>query len=221
MLIIFVFFSVISTFLVACFSVAVLNVVIRRESTYLIEERINGILDRCRRFTPSLLERVQGCHTPAANSPLFTEYPTVVWPGGQSFVTVLPKGGAQEGIPTWLKSNSFAGVVVDRGSLEIRSFSTGERQGCSVRVLLRIPITESFARQISSEAGLQVSSGKPKLLRRFHAHEEIRHVIEANFVPGSPRPLSVVVTARNWQTGLFEDWEVCRVRLSIPGHWRI
>jgi HAMP domain-containing protein len=59
---------------------------------------------------------------------------------------------------------------------------------------------------------LQVSSGKPKLLRRFHAHEEIPHVIEANFVPGSPRPLSVVVTARNWQTGLFEDWEVCRVR---------
>src|ERR1700748_490645 len=85
MLIIFVFFSVISTFLVACFSVAVLNVVIRRESTYLVEERINGILDRCRRFTPSLIERVQGCHTPPANSPLLTEYPTVVWPGGQSF----------------------------------------------------------------------------------------------------------------------------------------
>lgn len=214
MLIIFVFFSVISTFLVACFSVAVLNVVIRRESTYLIEERINGILDRCRKFTPSLLERVQGCHTPPANSPLFTEYPTVVWPGGQSVVTVLPKGEAREGIPTWLESNSFAGIIVDRGNLEMRSFNTAERQGCSVRVLLRIPLTESFARQVSNEAGLEISSGKPKLLRRFHAHEEISHVIEANLVPGSTRPLSAVVTARNWQTGLFEDWELCRVRPS-------
>jgi hypothetical protein len=24
----------------------------------------------------------------------------------------------------------------------------------------------------------------------------------------------VVATARNWQTGLFEDWEVCEVRPS-------
>jgi serine phosphatase RsbU (regulator of sigma subunit) len=69
-------------------------------------------------------------------------------------------------------------------------------------------------KEVSSAAGLQISSGKPKLLRRFHAHEEIRHVIEANLVPGSPRPLSVVVTARNWQTGLFEDWELCKVRPS-------
>jgi hypothetical protein len=38
MLIIFAFFSVISVILVACFSVALLNVVIRRESAYLIEE---------------------------------------------------------------------------------------------------------------------------------------------------------------------------------------
>ena len=39
-------------------------------------------------------------------------------------------------------------------------------------------------------------------------------MIEANFVPGSSRPVSVVVTARNWQTGLFEDWEVYQVRPS-------
>src|SRR6202035_6043754 len=43
MLFIFAFFSVISMILVACFAVAVLNVVIRRESAYLIEERTPGL----------------------------------------------------------------------------------------------------------------------------------------------------------------------------------
>lgn len=40
MLIIFTFFSVVSTILIGCLSVAVLNVVIRREGAYLMEERI-------------------------------------------------------------------------------------------------------------------------------------------------------------------------------------
>jgi serine phosphatase RsbU (regulator of sigma subunit) len=213
-LIIFAFFSVISTFLITCFSIAVVNVVIRRESTYLIEERIKGIIDTCQRLTPALVQRVQGCHAPAVNSPPFADYPGAVWPGGQTLVAVLPKGVAEEGRPRWLESDSFAGVVVDRGNLEIQSFSSGERQGCSVRVLLRVPLSESLAERLSSAADLQISSRKPKLLRRFHAHEEIRHVIEANLLPGSRRPLSVVVTARNWQTGLFEDWEVCQVRPS-------
>ncbi len=214
MLIIFAFFSVLSTFLVACFSVAVLNVVIRRESAYLIEERINGIVDSCKRLTASLLERVQGCQAPAANSPLLTEYPGAVWPGDQSLVTVVPKEVTPAGKPMWLEMDSFAGIVVDAGRLEIRSFRSEGRAGCSVTMLLRVPLTQSLAEQLSSAAGFQVSSGEPKLLRRYAAHEEIRHVIEANFMPGSPRPVSVVVTARNWQTGLFEDWEVCQVHPS-------
>jgi serine phosphatase RsbU (regulator of sigma subunit) len=214
MLVIFVFFSLISTFLVACFSVAVLNVVIRRESAYFIEERINGIVDSCKRLTPFLLDRVQGCYAPASSSPLFTEYPGAVWPGGQTLVTVLPKGIPREGRPIWLDTGPFAGVVADRGGLEIRSFRTEGREGCSITMLLRIPLSESLAEQLSSAAGLQVSSDKPRMLRRYGAHEEIRHEIEANFIPGSPRPVSVVVTARNWQTGLFEDWEVCQIRPS-------
>jgi len=44
MLIIFVFFSVISMSLVGCFAVAVLNVVLRRESAYLVEERIKLVV---------------------------------------------------------------------------------------------------------------------------------------------------------------------------------
>src|SRR6266851_2961290 len=44
MMTIFVFFSVVSMILVGCFAVAVLNVVIRRESAYLVEERIKLVV---------------------------------------------------------------------------------------------------------------------------------------------------------------------------------
>src|SRR5437868_2363467 len=107
MLIIFAFFSVISTFLVACFLVAVLNVVIRRESTYLIEEQINGIVDNRKRLMPFLLDQVQGGHAPTSNSPLFAKYLDAVWPGGESSSTVLPKGVTSERRPLWLNTNSF------------------------------------------------------------------------------------------------------------------
>jgi len=214
MLIIFAFFSITSMFLVGCFSVAVLNVVIRRESAYFIEERINGIVDNHKRLTSFLFDQVQGCDAPPSNSPLFTDYSSAVWPGAGTSITVLPKGATSEARPKWLDTGSFAGVVVDRGSLEIRSFNTAEREGCSVTMLERIPLSESFAKQLASALGLQVSGSKQRLLHRYGAHEEILDEIEANFVPGSSRPVSVVVTARNWQTGLFEDWEVCQVRPS-------
>jgi serine phosphatase RsbU (regulator of sigma subunit) len=214
MLIIFAFFSVISTSLVTFFSVAVLNVVIRRESTYLIEERVNGIVDNRKNLTRFVLGQIQGCQAPASNSPIFADYLDAVWPGSESSVRVLPKGVTSQHRPVWLNSGAFAGIVVDRGSLEIRSLRTEERQGCSVSVLLRVPLTQSFAEQLTRAADLHISNDKPRLLRRFHPHEDVTHVIEANLIPGSPRLLSAVVTARNWQTGLLEDWELCRVRPS-------
>src|ERR1700716_2563367 len=90
MLIIFAFFSIISTILVACLSVAVLNVVIRRESAYLIEERIKVIVESRKGLTDPLLERVRGCDASAPNSRLFTEfteYLDAVWPQSQDLLT--------------------------------------------------------------------------------------------------------------------------------------
>ena len=58
MLVIFAFSAVISTILVASGAAAVLNVVIRRANSTLIEERINGVVDSNNRFTPYLLEQV-------------------------------------------------------------------------------------------------------------------------------------------------------------------
>ena len=144
MLIIFAFFSVISMILVACFAVAVLNVVIRRESAYLIEERIKVIVDSRKKLTDSLVDRVSGCQGPASDSPLFTEYMDVAWPESQSLVSVLPKGATHGVSSTWHDTGSFAGIVTDRGSLEIRSFRSVELEGCSVTILLRNLARERF-----------------------------------------------------------------------------
>ena len=58
-----------------------------------------------------------------------------------------------------------------------------------------------------------VSSSEPELLRRYRM-KQVSRVIEANFIPGSQRPVSVVVVAQNWQTGRFEDWALCQIRPS-------
>jgi serine phosphatase RsbU (regulator of sigma subunit) len=217
MLIIFAFFSIISMILVACFSVAVLNVVIRRESAYLIEERIKVIVESRKRLTKPLLDRVRGCQAPATNSPVFTEfteYLNAVWPESQSLVTVLPTGVTRGARPVWLDTDSFAGITVDRGSLDIRFLRTVKREGCSVTILVRIPLGESFLEQLSTAAGLEIASSKPVMLRPYRADQGIAGEIEANFIPGSRRPVPVVVIARNWQTGLLESWAVCQVRPS-------
>jgi len=197
MLIIFAFFSVISMILVARFAVAVLNVVIRRESAYLIEERIKVIVDSRKKLTDSLVDRVSGCQWPVSDSPLFTEYMDAAWPESQSLVSVLPKGATHGVNSTWHNASSFAGIVADRGSLEIRSFRSVELEGCSVPILVRNPVDASFLEQLSRAAGLQISSSKPVLLGPYRAEEGIRGEIAANFIPGSRRPVPVVVIARN------------------------
>src|ERR1700676_80773 len=99
MLIIFAFFSVISMILVACFAVAVLNVVIRRESAYLIEERIKVIVDGRKKLTDSQLDRIPGCATPTSNSDRAIGYLDSVWPQSQSLITVLPGAEANGARP--------------------------------------------------------------------------------------------------------------------------
>jgi hypothetical protein len=64
MLTIFVFFSVISMILVECFAVALLNVVIRRETVYLLEERIKMVVHDRKDLVDSANRGVQACPSP-------------------------------------------------------------------------------------------------------------------------------------------------------------
>jgi serine phosphatase RsbU (regulator of sigma subunit) len=211
MLVIFAFFSIISTVLVASAALAVLNVVIRRENANLIQERIDGVVDSCNRFTPFLLGQVAACRMPPSNSPV-EAYPAAMWPEIQRSVTVLRREARAAIKPKWLGADSFSGIVVDRGNLEIRSFRLVEREGCSVSVLVRVRLTESFLDRLSTQAGLEISNARPVLLQRYHAKRGLADEIEANFIPGSNQPIPVLVSARDWGSGQAEDWVVGLLR---------
>jgi serine phosphatase RsbU (regulator of sigma subunit) len=215
-LILFSLFSVSSAIMGTCFSIAVLNVVIRRESAYLIEERIKVIVESRKSLMDPVLDRVQGCQY-ASDSVLFTEFTehlNATWPGSQSIVTILSTGVLHKGDPQWLGRPSFAGVVEDRGSAEIRFIRIVKREGCFVRILVRIPLGELFLNQLSSAAGLEIVNSKPVMLSPYRRDEGVAGEIEANFIPGSSRPVPVVVVARNWDTGASESWVICQIRPS-------
>ena len=79
-------------------------------------------------------------------------------------------------------------------------------------VLVRVPLTESFLNRFSKEAGLEISSDKPVLRQQYHVNSGLIGEIDANFIPGSGRPIPVAVTARNWETGRPEDWILIQLR---------
>jgi hypothetical protein len=91
MMIIFSFFSIVSVAMITCFSIALLNVVIRRESAYLIEERIKVIVESRKGIIDPVLNRVEGCEyaSNAALFSLFTDNMNAAWPGSQTVVSVL------------------------------------------------------------------------------------------------------------------------------------
>ena len=212
MLTIFVFFSVVSMILVGCFAIAVLNVVIRRESAYLVEERIKLVVSERKELIDSVKGGVHACTEPRSNSLQLSGQLDGVWPKNQ--VTMLPWRESGRSEPAWLNTSDFDGVVADRGHLEIRSFHKIEREGCSVMLTARVALDDPFLKQLSNAAGLQVVDSRPTLLGPYRAEEGIRGEVQADFVPGSRRPVPVVVIARNWQTGQLEDWVVCQIRPS-------
>ena len=89
MLIIFVFFSVISMILVGCFAVAVLNVVIRRESAYLIEERIKVVVDERKELIDSVKGGVHACPESRSNSLQPIGHLDGVWPENPGYGVAL------------------------------------------------------------------------------------------------------------------------------------
>ena len=132
--------------------------------------------------------------------------------GGQSSLIVLPSETHAAIKPEWLHADSFSGVVVDQGNLEIRSFRFVEREGCSMSVLVQVRLTESFLNRLSKEAGLEISINKPVLRQQYRANRGLAGEIEANLIPGSAHPIPVAVNARNWETGQPEDWIVVQLR---------
>ena len=216
MMIIFSFFSIVSVAMITCFSIALLNVVIRRESAYLIEERIKVIVESRKGIIDPVLNRVEGCEyaSNAALFSLFTDNLNAAWPGSQTVVSVLSSEATHGMNPSWLDAPSFTGIVEDHGQLEIRFLRMVKRNGCSISVLVKIPLGEAFLGQLSAASGLEVVDSRPVMLLPYRHDEGLAGEIQANFIPGSWRPVPVVVIARDWQSGSLESWVLCQIRPS-------
>jgi hypothetical protein len=128
-LFIFGFFSVVSMLLVACLSVALLNVIIRRESAYLIEERLKVLVDNTRRLPPALRDPTDACQI-ATDQAAVLQYPWPAWSQAALAVSTEPSDISLR--PAWLKSPSFAGIVRDGDTLEIRSLHSVQRGDCTL-----------------------------------------------------------------------------------------
>ena len=216
MMIIFSFFSIVSVVMVTSLSIALPNVVIRRESAYLIEELIEIIVENRKTIIDPALDSIKGCQY-VSNAPPFTlfgERLNGTWPSSQSVVSFLPSQAEYGVYPPWLDTPTLTGIVEDRGNLEIRSIRTVKRTSCSVRVLIRTPLGERFLNQLSAASGLEVVDSQPVMLRRYRRDEGLAGEIQANFVPGTKRPVPVVVVARDWQSGSLESWVICQIRPS-------
>src|SRR5580704_11016332 len=112
-----------STLLVACLAVATLNVVLRRESTNVIEKQISTLVDASRSIAPAVLGRVGTCVVQHVNSddlkPL-VRYAQDAFPQARISLDVdfrkgSPSPLSDEGLtnvrlPNWLPATGFTGV---------------------------------------------------------------------------------------------------------------
>jgi serine phosphatase RsbU (regulator of sigma subunit) len=216
-----------SAILVACLAVAVLNVVVRRESANVVEKQIQVLVQASRSVAPAILDQVDTCTAPMTNSgwlkPLLA-YTDEAFPQAQTYLTVegatgvqslLPgPGPAGEEHPDWLPETGFAGLVVDRGQLEIRNILAQQKGACKATVMFTLPLGSELATRLSSAANMEVTTVSPT---PFHVHspnQRVFRTIEGNFIPGMSRPAAVVLTVRNWETGVPEDWIAYSVRSS-------
>ena len=229
-----------SIILIVCLAVALLNVVVRRESANVIEKQIQVLVQATRSVAPAILDHAGACTAPTNDfgwlKPLLA-YTDEAFPQGQASLTVEDKRGVQSLLPgrrvtgvrnpDWLPETGFAGLVVDGGQLQIRNLVTRQEGACKVTAIFSLPIGSELARRLSSAAGLEVTPLPPRPFRvpeygdrslRLHApNQRILRTMESNFLPGMSRPAAVVLSVRNWETGAREDWIAYSVRASYSG----
>ena len=135
--------------------------------------------------------------------------------------SLAPDGGLMNmGLPNWLRDTGFTGVVVDHGQIDIRSIAAIEKSACRVAAIFRMPVGPELAKRLSLGGSSDVISVSPRQFYAGGLSHRILGMIEANFLPGSPRPAAVVLNVRNWETGAIENWTVYEVRTSYGRTFR-
>jgi serine phosphatase RsbU (regulator of sigma subunit) len=222
-----------STVLIACLAVAALNVVVRRESANVVEKQIQVLVRASQSVAPAILDHAGACTVLPTNSgglkPLLA-YTDEAFPHAQTYVTVesargvqsLLPGSAPAGVthPDWLRDTGFTGLVVDRGQIEIRNFLTQQKGACKVTTIFTLPLGSELAKRMSSADGMNVTTVSPRPFRVHSPSQRVLRTIEGNFLPGISRPTAVVLTVRNWETGVLEDWIAYSVRDSYSSTFK-
>jgi serine phosphatase RsbU (regulator of sigma subunit) len=219
-------FAATSTILIVCLSVAALNVVVRRESSNIVEKQIQLLVQASRSIAPAILDHTGTCTPQLTNSEPFRPlqgYTDEVFPQAQTFLTVRGNRGVQSLLarqvpaavspPAWLPETGFAGLVVDGGKLEIRNVVMQQRGACNVTAIFSLPLGSELAKRLSSAGGMAVKTVSPKPFRA-HPRQRVLRTIEGNFLPGISERAAVVLTVRNWETGAPEDWVAYSVQPS-------
>jgi serine phosphatase RsbU (regulator of sigma subunit) len=220
-------FTGLSTILIACLAVATLNVVVRHESANVVEKQIQLLVQASRSVAPAILDHAGACMEQPKNSgglkPLLA-YTDEAFPQAQTSLTVEGPKGVQSLLPgpdlagvkhpDWLPETGFAGLVVDRGQLEIRNVLARQKGACKVTVVFRLPLGSELAKRFSSAGGMEVMTVSPKPFPVHSPNQWVFRTIEGNFLPGISRPAAVVLSVRNWETGVPEDWIAYSVRGS-------
>ena len=216
-----------STILIACLAVAALNVMVRRESSNVVEKQIQVLAQASRSVAPAILDHTDVCLgslTKSAELKPLLAYTDEAFPQAQTSLAIegargvqsLLPGPAAPGVqhPDWLPKAGFAGLVVDRGKLEIRNVLTRQKGACKATLIFSLPLGAELAKRLSSAAGMGVTTVSPRPFRAHSPSQRVLRTIEGNFMPGISPPTAVVVTARNWETGVPEDWIAYSVRPS-------
>jgi hypothetical protein len=168
-------FTLSSTLLVACLAVATLNVVLRRESTNVIEKQISTLVEASRSIAPAILDRAGTCVVQNVNSgdlkPL-VRYAQGAFPRARISLAVdfrkgspslVPDEGLTNvGLPNWLPDTGFTGVVVDHGQLEIRNIAALEKGACRVAAIFRMPLGSELAKRLSVGGNSDVIAVSPR-----------------------------------------------------------
>ena len=208
-----ILFTGTSTILIACLAVAALNVVVRRESANVVEKQIEVMVETSRSVASAMLDNAGYCTVSPANSGFkqLLAYTDEAFPQAEASLIVDGPQGASKGTI----GPDFAGLVVDGGRLEIRNVMTRQTGSCRMTATFSLPLGTELAERLSSASGMQVTPVLPRPFRVRSPNQRFLRTIEGNFLPGVSRRAAVVLTARNDETGKFEDWIAYIVR---PGY---
>jgi serine phosphatase RsbU (regulator of sigma subunit) len=220
-----------STLLFAGLAVIIVNLVVRRESANVAEKQILTLVQASGSIATGVLDNVDACSHERVNAdglkPLLA-YADEAFPGARISLRMDDRLGMQLlpaqanasviAKPDWLRQTGFTGLVADNGQLEIRNLAERKQGQCTVTVVFQLSLGPEVARRLSAAGDIEVTPVQPRIFRTHLSTQRIFRTIDTNFVPGSAAPVAVVMTVRDWKTGMAQDWVVYTVR---PGFARM